>query len=182
MSAIQWFENPAFDMPALKSPMPCIHGAGCVYTVKDANGAVMPGVCRYVHPGEEGRGRALFPERQRPGGRGKIIQPACVRLIGGAGFYERMRLRMPWQAWCAMKGIPFTPNKPGVLREPVKRVPILVTGNRATRLLPVEVVTPGASEDNYYDNCDHCGKAVEDCPERGDHGDEIRDWAYAASL
>ena len=128
MSAIQWFENPAFDTPELNSPQPCIHGAGCVYTVKDAEGNVKPGVCHFVHPGEEGKGRALFPERTvndtGPDGSGKFVQPACVRLIGGAGFYERMRLRMPWQAWCAAKGIPFTANVPGIYREPVKRMPI----------------------------------------------------------
>lgn len=127
-NVIQWYENPAFDAPELKSPQPCIHGAGCVYTVKDAEGNVKPGVCHFVHPGEEGKGRRLFPERTvndtGPDGSGKFVQPACVRLIGGAGFYERMRLRMPWQVWCARQGIPFTPNKPGVYREPVKRVPI----------------------------------------------------------
>ena len=61
--AIQWFENAAFDAPELKSPQPCIHGAGCVYTKKTADGKVVPGVCAFVHPGEEGRGRRLFPAR-----------------------------------------------------------------------------------------------------------------------
>ena len=125
---IQWYENSAFDAPELKSPQPCIHGSGCVFTIKDAEGKVLPGVCRFVHPGEEGKGRRLFPERTArdtlPDGVGKIVQPACVRLIGAAGYYERMRLKMPWQAWCAKQDIPFTPNTPGVRREPVKRVPI----------------------------------------------------------
>jgi len=128
MSAIHWFENPAFDAPEMKSPQPCIHGAGCVYTKKMADGKVVPGVCSFVHPGEEGKGRALFPERTirdtLHDGNGKIVQPACVRLIGNAGYYERMRLRMPWQAWCASKGIPFTANVPGVFRQPVQRIPI----------------------------------------------------------
>lgn len=128
MSAIHWFENPAFDAPEMKSPQPCIHGAGCVYTKKTAEGKVVPGVCAFVHPGEEGKGRALFPERTirdtLHDGNGKIVQPACVRLIGNAGYYERMRLKMPWQAWCASKGIPFTANVPGVFRQPVQRIPI----------------------------------------------------------
>lgn len=128
MAAIIWYENPALDAPELKSPQPCIHGAGCVFTVKDANGKTVPGVCRFVHPGEEGRGRRLFPERTirdtGPDGVGKIVQPACVRLIGKAGYYERRRLKMPWQTWCAHQGIPFTPNKPGERHEPVKRVPV----------------------------------------------------------
>lgn len=175
MSAIQWFENPAFDAPELNSPQPCIHGAGCVYTVKDAEGNVKPGVCHFVHPGEEGKGRALFPERTvndtGPDGRGKFVQPACVRLIGGAGFYERMRMRMPWQAWCEQKEIPFTANVPGVYREPVKRVPIgrgmqqsqsqsirhirtvegqdfLVTGERVSLLKPEEAIRFGLRKDH----------------------------------
>jgi len=135
--AIQWFENPAFDAPELKSPQPCIHGAGCVYTKKTADGKVVPGVCGFVHPGEEGKGRALFPARtirfQHPDGEHVVDQPACVRLIGGALYYERMRMRMPWQAFCAEKGIPFTPNTPGVYREPVKRVPIGTSRVDATK-------------------------------------------------
>jgi hypothetical protein len=114
MSAIYWHENPAFDAPELGSPQPCIHGAGCVYTVKDTEGKTIPGCCRYVHPGEEGTGRRLFPAREG--------QSACVRLIN-AGFYERRRLRLPWQAWCELKSIPFVRNEPGVKHAPVKRTP-----------------------------------------------------------
>jgi hypothetical protein len=128
-SAIRWFENPAFDVPELKSPQPCIHGAGCVFTMKNAKGKPIPACCRFVHPGEEGTGRRLFPERTIRDtfrhGEGKIVQPACVRLVGKAGFYERQMLRMPWQEWCARQGIPFMPNKPGVFREPVKRIQIV---------------------------------------------------------
>ena len=252
MSAIHWFENPAFDAPELKSPQPCIHGAGCVYTKKTADGKVVPGVCGFVHPGEEGKGRRLFPARTirdtLRDGSGKIVQPPCVRLIGNALYYERMRQRMPWQAFCAEKGIPFTANVPGVLREPVRRVPIgsskesqsrlirhirtvddedfLVTSDHVTRLMREEAVrfglrapvsavptldqswpvlpVPHAAVEteviaasngylgvvlprpswslacesdgspDYYDNCDECGKPVEDCAERGDHGDEKR--------
>lgn len=117
---IKWYENAAWDAPELKSPQPCIHGAGCVFTVKDADGKITPGCCRYVHPGEEGTGRRLFPERRLPDGR---VQPACVRLTGAANqFYERRGRKIPWQQWCADKGIPFTPNKPGEKHEPVKKV------------------------------------------------------------
>jgi hypothetical protein len=261
--AIQWFENPAFDAPELKSPQPCIHGAGCVYTKKTADGKVVPGVCVFVHPGEEGKGRALFPARtirfEHPDGKDEVGQPACVRLIGGALYYERMRMRMPWQAFCAVRGIPFTANVPGVLREPVKRIPIgsssrsssassdqsvkpraihhirtaagqdyLISGGKMAPLSPEEAVRLGlraplsavptldqswpvlphmhahlekeviaasgdlgivlprscpcegiwhsCSEGSYDsdDNCDDCGKPVEDCPERGDHGDQRR--------
>ena len=126
--AIQWFENSTFDAPELKSPQPCIHGAGCVYTKTLPDGKIVPAVCHYVHPGEEGKGRRLFPARTvndvGPDGDGTFVQPACVRLIGNALYYERMRMRMPWQAFCAVRGIPFTANKPGVYRESVRRVPI----------------------------------------------------------
>jgi hypothetical protein len=284
-NAIQWYENSAFDAPELKSPQPCIHGAGCVYTKKTADGVVVPGVCGFVHPGEEGKGRRLFPERTvndtGPDGRGKFVQPACVRLIGGAGFYERMRLRMPWQAWCAQQGIPFTPNKPGVYREPVKRVPVgnsapvpaavvhymcgpndedfiagattlvrisredaiklgfrpapvvaavnceslvwpVLSSDHIAAVPPPRVAAPpppppsrkatphpvveseaiaasaasvwrelrktapsdgeyDSHESDYCDNCDDCGRPVELCPERGDHGDERRELAAMAN-
>jgi len=128
MSSINWFENPTFDAPELKSPQPCIHGAGCVYTKTLPDGKIVPAVCRYVHPGEEGKGRRLYSARtvvfEHPDGKDVVDQPACVRLIGNALYYERMRMQMPWQGFCAVRGIPFTPNKPGVFREPVRRVPI----------------------------------------------------------
>ncbi len=137
-SQIKWYENAAFDAPELNSPQPCVHGAGCVYTVKDADGNTVPGCCRYVHPGEEGTGRRLFPERTvrdtLRDGVGKIVQPACVRLTGRAGFYERRRLRLSWQEWCAKQGISFTPNKPGERHAPVKRLPL---GSKAADSRPV---------------------------------------------
>jgi hypothetical protein len=269
MAAIIWYENPALDAPELNSPQPCIHGAGCVFTVTDAHGQTVPGVCRFVHPGEEGKGRRLFPERTirdtGPDGTGKVVQPACVRLIGGADYYERRRLKMPWQMWCAHKGIAFTPNKPGERHEPVKRVPIgggrvvvgaptpaakpvlnavakadqswPVLGGVAARVVDILEETPeeaaeAATEeavaaerkkssaafvgplglklawseesttkpeaprtceckgiwhncseirDDIYEldeeTCDDCGKSIHLCYERGDHGDEKRDFA-----
>ena len=282
-TAIRWFEKAEFDTPQLNSPQPCIHGAGCVFTVKGPDGAVLPGCCRFVHPGEEGTGRRLFPERTindaGPDGNGKFTQPACVRLVGNAGFYERQRLKMPWQAWCVSKGIPFTPNVPGTRRAPVERIPIggprfaggaapaprmapkpavgevealraemaelrnlLAVASRGPPAYPARGPAPvrgrggsrggprgrggaapqrggapaakaavaqrdleeellsaagggggggGASvwqssrtgeqddDTSFYDNCDYCKKPVEDCPERGDHGDEMRDRAHS---
>ena len=136
--AIRWFEKAEFDAPELNSPQPCIHGEGCVFTITLPDGKIIPGVCRFVHPGEEGTGRRLFPARPIDGP--TSMQPACVRLVGNAEFYERRRLKMPWQAWCELKGIPFTPNVPGVLREPVKRIPIgggLATPSKAPSLSAV---------------------------------------------
>jgi hypothetical protein len=117
---IRWFKKAEFDAPELKSPQPCVHGAGCIFTIKNAEGKVMPGCCHFVHPGEEGNGRRLFPARVEKG----VMQPACVRLTGKAGFYERCRLKMSWQAWCERENIPYTPNKVGVRHEPVKHFPI----------------------------------------------------------
>ena len=118
---IKWYENAAWDAPELNSPQPCIHGAGCVFTIKNADGKILPGCCRYVHPGEEGTGRRFFEERTLQDG---TVQNACVRLTGAAHqFYERRGRKIPWQEWCKQQGIPFTPNKPGEQHVPVKRVP-----------------------------------------------------------
>ena len=120
---MKWFNNPKFDNPVLNSPQPCIHGAGCVYTVKDADGTVKPGCCRYVHPGEEGNGRRLFPETVMVKDGKKVHMPACVRLTGRAGFYERRRLHLSWEEWCARNNIAYTPNKVGIEREPAPFAP-----------------------------------------------------------
>jgi len=37
------------------------------------------------------------------------------------------------------------------------------------------------AEELQEDYCDDCGKPVHDYPERGDHGDEKRDYAYSLS-
>jgi hypothetical protein len=121
-NVINWYNNAAFDAPELGSPQPCVHGAGCVFTRKNAEGVVMPACCHFVHPGEEGNGRRLFPAVMNESG--LVIKKAAVRLTGKAGFYERCRLKMPWQEWCALKNIAFVPNKAGVKHAPVARFPI----------------------------------------------------------
>jgi hypothetical protein len=191
MSAINWFENPEFDAPELKSPQPCIHGAGCVFTVKNAEGVISPGCCRYVHPGEEGTGRRLFPERQlkETGAEASFrVQPACVRLTGNAGYYERRRLRLPWSEWCALKGIPYKRNEPGVRHEPVKRIPVGAKKAEPINVmavadswpsLPTRIATIKAEQDLEWGGedpdyiCTFCGHKELDCG--GDHGDEMRD-------
>ena len=121
-----WFEKDEFDAPELNSPQPCVHGAGCAYMVKKddpdkpGESIFVPASCRYVHPGEEGNGRRIFPARDGPHG----PQPAVVRLTGRAGFYERRRLRLSWAEWCEQNKIPYTPNKSGEEHPPVVRVPI----------------------------------------------------------
>jgi len=86
-----WPAEPALDEKALNSPQPCSHGSSCRYN----------GPCAFVHKGEEGTGRRLFPARTVDGKE----QAACVRLIGSPSFYERRRLRLSWPEWCAKKGI-----------------------------------------------------------------------------
>ena len=90
------------NKPELKSPRPCKHGAGCNYS----------GSCIFVHPGEEGTGRQIFPARKftDPRTGSERDQAACVRLIGNAGFYQRRQKKMTWPAWCAKQGITYVPN------------------------------------------------------------------------
>jgi hypothetical protein len=86
--------HPELNDPELNCPRTCVHGIHCTYT-----GAARTG-CNFVHPGEEGTGRRLFPARmdEKTGQE----QPACVRLVGSPGFYERRRLKMSWPQWCAL--------------------------------------------------------------------------------
>ncbi len=104
--AWSWDAHPEFNDPALKSPVPCNHHYNCTYE----------GCCAFVHPGEEGTDRKLFPARVTKGDDGiEHWQPAVVRLIGyargDAGFYERRRLRLSWAQWCERKGWP-APSAP----------------------------------------------------------------------
>ncbi len=99
--AWNWEAHPEFNDPALKSPRPCTHGANCLYD----------GCCGFVHPGEEGTERKLFPARTRVNQDGnQEWEPAVVRLVGyrrgQAGFYERRRLRLSWADWCKREGLP----------------------------------------------------------------------------
>lgn len=84
----------AFSAPQLNAPRPCKHASNCYY-----NGA---GGCAFVHPGEEGTGFKIFPARITVTNGKETWQKATVRLIGGAKFYERRRLKMSWPQWCAL--------------------------------------------------------------------------------
>ena len=106
-NVIQWYENKALDDPQLRSPTPCPRGVYCQYKLPNPETKELElACCRMVHPGEEGNGRRLFPARTAPDGR---QQPACVRLTGKAGFYERCRLKQPWRVWAAEHDIPLPP-------------------------------------------------------------------------
>lgn len=104
------FSDPQFSAPELNAPRPCAHAANCYY-----NG---PNGCAFVHPGEEGTGMKMFHARVMKDNQTghEIWQKATVRLIGGAGFYERRRLKMSWPAWCALP-------KNSHLQKPVKTSP-----------------------------------------------------------
>lgn len=96
-----WDSSPELNEPSLKSPRPCSHGSNCLYD----------SCCAFVHPGEEGTERKLFPARTVNKDDGvQAWEPAVVRLVGyargQAGFYERRRLRMSWSAWCKRVGLP----------------------------------------------------------------------------
>lgn len=90
------FSDPTFTAPELNAPRPCKHASNCFY-----NGS---GGCAFVHPGEEGTGLQIFPARKSENTETgeQTWQKATVRLIGGAKFYERRRLRMSWPQWCAL--------------------------------------------------------------------------------
>ena len=115
INTINWFVKPVFDDPRLNSPQPCAHGSSCDYKVLNIeSGEMVPACCRFVHPGEEGNGRRLFPAREHTGADGKVQrQPTCVRLTGRAGFYERRRLGLSWKDWCEKEGIAYKLNTPG---------------------------------------------------------------------
>ena len=103
-SPFNWPAQPELDEKELNSPQPCGHGAGCTYN----------GPCAFVHPGEEGTGRRLFPGRTIEDKDGnQVEQAAAVRLIGSPGFYERRRLKMSWPQWCAKKGIKVASSSAG---------------------------------------------------------------------
>jgi hypothetical protein len=105
--------DPKFSAPALNAPRPCAHASNCYY-----NG---PNGCAFVHPGEEGTGMKIFDARTVTDHAGKETwQKATVRLIGGAGFYERRRLKMSWPQWCALP-------KNAHLQKPVKPAPAAAT-------------------------------------------------------
>jgi len=175
MNKINWFVKEAFDVPELKSPQPCEHGAGCDYRRKDPKtGAMVKACCRFVHPGEEGNGRRLFPARTvcyeveegveeeecPPEMRGnrvvrkekkkpvvvEKVQPACVRLTGRAGYYERCRLRLSWADWCSRNDIHYTANKPG--SEPAPLIIVRIGGPQkgigGPHAKRYEKVAPGA--------------------------------------
>lgn len=95
-NVIRWYVSAELDVPELKSPQPCPRGVNCDYKIKGEDGQWTQACCRFVHPGEEGSGRKLFPARTVQG----RTDPACVRLIN-APYYERRFKKMPWPVWTA---------------------------------------------------------------------------------
>lgn len=89
--SFDWDVNPQLNDPKYESPIPCKAGYNCCYD----------GVCSFVHPGEEGVGRRMFPARSAE-------EKTVVRLFGlperKATFYERRRLRLSWPQWCQKMG------------------------------------------------------------------------------
>lgn len=99
-NTLRWFADPAMDAPELRSPQPCPRGISCNYMIGDT-----PGSCRWVHPGESGTGRRMFPA--------KGDKPPCVRLTGchkdaGGGYYARRHAKMSWRQWAQDHGLPWT--------------------------------------------------------------------------
>ena len=87
-----WDAQPELNDPSLNCPQPCFWGNKCVYDG--------PGGCGFVHPGEQGTGRKLFPGRTTITENGQRWEKPVVRLIGRPQFYERRRQRLSWPQWC----------------------------------------------------------------------------------
>jgi hypothetical protein len=183
-NTIRWFAKPSFDEPKLRSPQPCARGIHCDFRRwNPATKQMEPAVCHFVHPGEEGTGRRLFPARRLADGR---QQPACVRLTGAAqGFYERCGRKIPWGTWCAQKGIPYTPVTPGAAWEPVtvERIGGGFSTPQRPRAERPPPMAPQRYSARYGDtqlsmeqwsdpDCRYC-EPSSGCD--GDHGDEMRD-------
>lgn len=89
--SFDWDEDPKLNDRKYRTPVPCRKGYNCVHTE----------CCMFVHPGEEGVGRRLFPART-------MDEEPVVRIYGTpekkAYFYERRRLGLSWPAWCKEMG------------------------------------------------------------------------------
>jgi len=119
--AFGWVAQPELDVPALNSPRPCSHGARCNYN----------GCCAFVHPGEQGTGRRVFPARN-------ANEKDVVRLIGRPDFYERRRLRLSWPQWCAKKGLPLPPVRKAAAAVPADAAEREVTARATMTQIMVE--------------------------------------------
>lgn len=110
---------------SFKTPLPCREGSGCTY----------PGVCSFVHPGEEGSSLKFFAGRTTRQGNRQIWEPPTVRLWVSreerAPFYERRSARLSWAAWCEQEGIPY---QAGQRPEYALRAEQRLAGGRRERL------------------------------------------------
>jgi hypothetical protein len=107
VNRINWYVNPSMDDSALRSPQPCPRGIACDYKRKNPDGTLVRVWCKFVHPGEEGTGRRIWPEKKLDDG---TILPATVRLTGmntavGGGWVQRLKERLSWPDWAAKHGL-----------------------------------------------------------------------------
>jgi hypothetical protein len=131
-NVIRWYVSAEMDAPELKSPQPCPRGVNCDYKIKGADGEWTPACCRFVHPGEEGSGRKLFPARTVQG----RTDPACVRLIN-APYYERRFKKMSWPAWTAyVKERDAKPKFEAVTIQPINAFSLAAGGGATFPALP----------------------------------------------
>lgn len=131
-----WPFNAELDKAEHQSPRPCKNGANCTYD----------GCCVFVHPGEQGIGRKLFPARNILDEDGvSHLQTAVVRLIGSptvpVGFYERRHQRLSWPKWCEMNKLP-TPVYKKKVQSHERREVIQLHQPPAVTVTPVTVAAP----------------------------------------
>ena len=138
VNRINWYVNSSMDDSALRSPQPCPRGIACDYKRKNPDGTLVRVWCKFVHPGEEGTGRRIWPEKKLDDG---TVLPATVRLTGmnasvGGGWVQRLKERLSWPDWAAKHGLQ---ADTGALA--LEIVPIGGSKTRST-LSQVSTVTP----------------------------------------
>ena len=113
--AYDWNEKPEWNIPSLKSPIPCRAGINCSYA----------GVCSFVHPGEEGVKRYIsYARYENQQDMVRLYNPTHER--GLADYYVRRYERKSWPEWCALKGLSVP-----VQQKPVEKPTAVVLGGAA---------------------------------------------------
>lgn len=150
MNRIRWFVDAAMDAPELRSPQPCPRGIACDYKRKNEAGVLEKAWCKFVHPGEEGSGRSIWPEKRLGDG---TILPAVVRLSGqhtaaGGGWVQRLKERLCWPDWAAKHGLQ-ADTSAGPLEI------VRIGGSRGQQQSPLNPVRPQGSQGSQGSQSHH---------------------------
>jgi len=181
--AFDWSSQPELNDLKYNSPRPCNHGANCVYSNPTR-------CCAFVHPGEEGTGRRLFPAFIRKNNDGTSVwMPAAVRLIGGASFYERRRLNLSWPDWCFRQGLPGPTRRPAraekinleVSETPLVQAPLVQEKEQEQQLSQAQVDQALKCHFRLCGSCDRGKQQVQQQQAKQQKpGDDVRTALYIA--